>query len=822
MAITTFAFPNVYVNDIMSRPQIGINRLPGNRRGSNEPKEVMNCKSCRKRKVIKCNRTKPTCEACQVFNCACVYDAVPKKRGPKTELLETLLKRVNGLEKRLQDKEAANLSDDETPIEVASATTATRDQAEEPGNSEGSAQPSLPAKNNITTYRPAAGPGSISLTDALIDTYFTRLHGKPFYILDETATRQRLQNGMLPQFLVHAIYAVSTRHVAHLCGGHNAAVTQSNTYASESRFEIDIDEPSIGHLQALLLLSMASFQLGRGRKSYMLLSHAISMAFALNLHCELPLELRITNNEREGRRKLFWTCYLMDRLTASGSKRPSLISDESVCLRLPAWTPHGTSAQLDGSYFPNGSSSTYASTGMSYTGQGSGTMFIEAVRILGMTNRYLALGGVKGDSHFPWHSQSTLSRIRSNLDEWATSTQDAFTTIDSLFGQPDSSTLVLSKLIYHLIHCLIYRPFLPIDLTELSGTGQHQSWQIEATNLCFLHANAIAELVDIGRNTSIVDWPSFVGYCICTAGTIHVHGINYVSSQEGDVFHDSSDLLAREMTQLADLRFIWAGIQHQWQVLQLVHAHHLQLVESLAANPMRFPPVFQMEDFFDRYAGSSIDGAFVTFSDIDPICLEGLISQSKTSQWAKNNNSGPLSSLSQHQTAVMRPAKKRRMTDEAHMRSASAENTDDSTIALDRRNTLATSIASIQQLTPETNDSLNANPDSNPDTAHFESQPPHPPTTSSSTLFTFHPIPNGNEFDSTNQNTWDPFYGAQSSFDYHPSPPPAGFNHSPTSSSPLGILEKDSFLGLLEHLAQNDLAEYGGPTDLDLFSKGDG
>jgi hypothetical protein len=73
----------------MSRPQIGIDRLPA-RRVSNEPREAMNCKSCRKRKVccgpaarrfvfltscskIKCNRTRPTCEACQVFNCPCIY-----------------------------------------------------------------------------------------------------------------------------------------------------------------------------------------------------------------------------------------------------------------------------------------------------------------------------------------------------------------------------------------------------------------------------------------------------------------------------------------------------------------------------------------------------------------------------------------------------------------------------------------------------------------------------------------------------------------------------------------------------------------------------
>ena len=36
---------------MLSRPQIGIDRLPVRRPSNNDPKEAMNCKSCRKRKV---------------------------------------------------------------------------------------------------------------------------------------------------------------------------------------------------------------------------------------------------------------------------------------------------------------------------------------------------------------------------------------------------------------------------------------------------------------------------------------------------------------------------------------------------------------------------------------------------------------------------------------------------------------------------------------------------------------------------------------------------------------------------------------------------
>jgi hypothetical protein len=125
---------------MMSRPQISIDRLPP-RRSANEPRELMNCKSCRKRKVRgkstrrRLAQTDPTVRPDQVQQikavlrgmpslCRSVHirfvvpaaavlanaaDAVPKKRGPKTDVLEALLKRVDGLEKRLkpEDRRAA-------------------------------------------------------------------------------------------------------------------------------------------------------------------------------------------------------------------------------------------------------------------------------------------------------------------------------------------------------------------------------------------------------------------------------------------------------------------------------------------------------------------------------------------------------------------------------------------------------------------------------------------------------------------------------------------------------------------------------------------
>ncbi|RMZ05208.1 hypothetical protein D0860_06039 [Hortaea werneckii] len=864
----------------MSRPQIGIDRLPVRRPSMNEPKEAMNCKSCRKRKASPkcpsghglglCSLTHSQDQMQQAkAELRGLSDAIPKKRGPKTDVLEALLKRVNGLEKRLKDEKNPESADtDNTTTEGASATqdeshvdsssTVEEDVVQPLGGTEASrAETKQPEPQPIKQTTPAkpqpqlqaqpqAQPHqheqfqavqSQAFAEALVDIYFARLHGKPYYILDEPATRQRLRDGQLPRFLNNAIYAVSIRHATHMCGGLGAAIGYSQEHARQARQEIDVDEPSIEHLQALLLLTMASFQSGRGKRSYMLLSHAISMAFALSLHRELPSQLRISPSEREGRRKLFWTCYLMDRFTVSGSKRPTLISDEAICLRLPAWLPAGAHLPVDGNFFPNGSSLPYAA-GMSTAGQGIGAMLVEIVRVLGVTNRYLAAGGVKGDSHFPWHAQSTLSRIRSDLDYWAANTHDAFASLDALFGQADSSTLVLSKLIYHLIHCLIYRPFLPIDLAELSGSGQHQSWQIEATNLCFLHANAIAELVEIGKTTSITDWPSFVGYCICTAGTIHVHGAHYVSLRDGDVFGNSADFLNREMAQLYELRYAWAGVQHQRETLQAVYASHSQLVKSLTANPTRFSPVFQMEDFFDRYPGSYIDGAHVTFPDVDLEMMmqdtlqpyhnglsngsfDGWMNQPMPEMNSGHQPMAPSQYMTQNQMPPPDRRRKRRRTN--NMTSSLQQYPTPMTEAtpnggMERR----MSHNSYAPAPPQQTTQLQPQPSFAPDGPE---QPPNPELLQNQTLsqsalspsFNFNsPLPQGMNIPpvpTENDNIFGSQFDAMWSATWPENSTPGGISTGSGNTD-----EKDPFLTFLEQLAQNE----SGQGDLDFFLNGQG
>lgn len=125
-------------------------------------------------------------------------DAVPKKRGPKTDVLEALLKRVDGLEKRLQDENH--------PLSPASSTSPVKSLESQP--------PVAPVSSQLAPPPPPptlSTPSPSRLPDSMLDAYFGRLHGKPYFILDESSTRQRHQRRQLSPALSMAIYAVTLR-----------------------------------------------------------------------------------------------------------------------------------------------------------------------------------------------------------------------------------------------------------------------------------------------------------------------------------------------------------------------------------------------------------------------------------------------------------------------------------------------------------------------------------------------------------------------------------------------------------------------------------
>jgi len=155
-------------------------------------------------------------------------------------VLEALLKRVDGLEKRLQDEKnpisptSPDCAEDlplappirrntidasfhaypsndhqpilSTPIPVKSESL-TRSTGHPPSPAISQPQSAHPHPQSQSQSQ----PHNAILSDILLDTFFTRLHGKPFFILDEAQTRRLHNMKQLSVPLSMAISAMTSR-----------------------------------------------------------------------------------------------------------------------------------------------------------------------------------------------------------------------------------------------------------------------------------------------------------------------------------------------------------------------------------------------------------------------------------------------------------------------------------------------------------------------------------------------------------------------------------------------------------------------------------
>jgi hypothetical protein len=165
----------------------------------------------------------------------------------------------------------------------------------------------------------------------------------------------------------------------------------------------------------------------------------------MGLHREPSLHAKSTISlmDREIRRRCFWTCYILDRFLVCGSMRPMIIRDHDIKLRLPSSLESFVAGSpIEGPFF---SATTFQSSSSGLGLISDEMAFIGIVSILGRATSYLQQGGVKGDAHFPWHSNSKLASLRAELAIWCSSVPQRFQNS----GSSDTSMTLLTINCYH-------------------------------------------------------------------------------------------------------------------------------------------------------------------------------------------------------------------------------------------------------------------------------------------------------------------------------------------------------------------------------------
>ncbi|TDZ26388.1 putative transcriptional regulatory protein [Colletotrichum orbiculare MAFF 240422] len=569
---------------------------------------IMNCRPCQVRK-IKCDRALPACGVCHLYQRSCFYEGVPKKRGPKKESLSALIKRIDGLEELIRSEKTP------TPPGTDIVTTDFNDPRL-PRGSFGDQCGS--ASSEISHYSSLRGGNfdansEISATinaEGLVDIYFSNSHGNPYEILDEALTRQKLKANQLAKSVLYGICAVATGFSEKPGRGPSSHVS-AETYAAWSQREVDLNEISIESCEALLLVAAAFAAMGSGKKAYVVLSQAVGMIMALELHIssDKPDD---TQNQPEGdaRRRVFWTAYVLNVFVSTWVERPSLIDDALIKADVHESRQSSQSSWLQAEDPNTNPRSERRRLPIPPQEPGNGReRLLWMVQILSDANRYLLLSdGTTQAAYCQRH------KILHDLDLWLSDTDLSPESPRQNSDQMSGSQHLVCRLSFHLVHCLIHRPLLPLRLSEPSGQGMIQHWVVEAVEAAFRHATAIIELISQARETKM-QFPPFVGFCIFTAATIFNFGVYYAeqhnvqdigaglpafasSPMAAGPFASSPELFTRCLHELTALGETFNSARLSRNRLGDLQTEHVALLNGTVAG---YVPT-QTNRFFQRYS----------------------------------------------------------------------------------------------------------------------------------------------------------------------------------------------------------------------------
>jgi len=169
---------------------------------------------------------------------------------------------------------------------------------------------------------------SDELVEQLVGSYFSRLHTLPAYsFLHQETVQRRCHEKTINSALKLALCAIT----ALILGTHESK-RDKWAWTSEHFVLDQLEQPSIFHLQALLLVIRYRAEAGQFRRAFMLAGLAARSAVALRLNYEHP---ELGPVAQEVRRRTFWSLYLLEDVFCVGLKEFELCRPDIIQLQLP-------------------------------------------------------------------------------------------------------------------------------------------------------------------------------------------------------------------------------------------------------------------------------------------------------------------------------------------------------------------------------------------------------------------------------------------------------------------------------------------------------
>ncbi|KAI1123764.1 fungal-specific transcription factor domain-containing protein [Nemania abortiva] len=315
---------------------------------------------------------------------------------------------------------------------------------------------------------------------------------------------------------------------------------------------------SVDRVAALLMLGLYEWSQTQpktgGMTAWTYIGNAIRMAQFLGLGFEdarelgnarlkaIDSQLKVVSHrpqlalQKEIRRRVMFSCFILDRMLACGKHRVSSIRGEDLNIQLPCSEQNFDLAievqtsRLTQLEHPSGDDSVLS-------------RFIQLVNLWGEISKYSSRGGRIEDKRPPWHPESDFYKLNKALETFDSSLQDTFTFSRSNYFKHENHLASSTFVLLHMLRfvCLImlhreYVPFVPIRCRGPEGPLDQPTftkeetpagfWRTSAEQL-FKAARGIVDLIEICQRKDKLPQSTIVLFAIWTAAFVGLYGAHF-------------------------------------------------------------------------------------------------------------------------------------------------------------------------------------------------------------------------------------------------------------------------------------------------------
>lgn len=451
---------------------------------------------------------------------------------------------------------------------------------------------------------------------AAIDTYFRICHNHPCTFFDEVKFRHNYAYGVVPTFLLLTIVAsVARLLIDPWFENDHAAAAKLIAQAAWQQILADVlpndDAHCVEFVQATGLLSLLDFKSDNNQAGTLKLRIAITVAQRLQLN--LDPDPSLPPVEQEERRHVFWTLYLMDRVSALVFDQPYLIGDDACSLRLPEDTVTFHTKQCNQMPRLN----TALAHAIPVDGDYAKKMI--AMSVLGSTVSFchrsqLRLGQSSAEESGLYLGLVSQTDRLGELLQKDTSRRDSTSTLlarqSEQSGQPQVQSAFqhrYAKIAFHIAQILINHPFLLRRHPDLAELSHDPNLLHHKLSICQQHAVEVLELVDTAQQAGTFPhtqlFPGWVIFSVAIVHCLFMHSPDIATARKSKEYFQKAQMI------IHDLSFVDGTSQTQ---------RYSAMLEFLSRNA-GFSS-WLVDPSFPRFNHPSISTSYWRFMDFDWLC----------------------------------------------------------------------------------------------------------------------------------------------------------------------------------------------------------